>query len=381
MARREEPKRKGFKDGLRKVGKVYHYQFRVHGKPIHGSTRCTDLASAKAVLEEVRQQAIEEHYRPGLATTVKDGVKCWLTYLRNKGRSIRHQALAAEAMQQVLLPELGDLLLGELRQDHVDQVLDTARNMKTRWGHPWSEATINLKLRYVRTFLHWCEDREKLRRRLKVELVGDQLPPEKPALTPEQAIEFLRIIDARGDQAVSLCARVMLLLGLRVTEAVNLEWARWDPKRSVYTPRPSTTKSRKRAPLPVPDQLAELINAQPRKGDLIIPDLEGKPRTRMAIYRLVRQAAAKVGIKEFSPHGLRRTLGTLLADSGLNAKTVQNALRHSSIVVTYSHYVMSEAEKIRPAINALEDQLADNQGDAGNVTPLRKTGTSPEGDK
>jgi hypothetical protein len=44
--------------GLKKVGEYWHFELKVNGQRLHGSTRAKDLPTAKRVLEERRKEAI-----------------------------------------------------------------------------------------------------------------------------------------------------------------------------------------------------------------------------------------------------------------------------------------------------------------------------------
>jgi integrase len=380
MARKKKTPKPGLQDGLQKVGQFWHYHLKVFGHDRHGSTRCTDRESARVVLEEIRRKIISEHFRPGLKTTVADAVKAWLTYLKNQGRSKRHQALAIKAMNDIVLPALGVEKLGDLNQTHGDQVLATARAKKTEQGHLWADATIDQALIYWRAFLGWARKRDLTSCPISVELVSNGPTPTKVALTEPQLLEFIAAIDRCNDASLSLVVRAMAFLGLRVSEAIGMEWERWDSKKRIYTPNPATTKNRKLRPVPVPAELAELIEAQPKKGPFIAPGEDGLPMTRQRVYHIVRKVAAKMGVLKFSPHGLRRTLATILADSGLNPKILQEAMRHSNIAVTMAHYVNSSAEQVRPAIDSLSARVsATPEPPASNIQVFRQTGTSGEG--
>lgn len=47
-----------FKNGLSRVGEVYHYCFRVNGTQFKGSTRAQDRATAEKVLAQKRKEAL-----------------------------------------------------------------------------------------------------------------------------------------------------------------------------------------------------------------------------------------------------------------------------------------------------------------------------------
>lgn len=370
---------------LKKVGKVWHYHFRLQGRAYHGSTRCRDLTSARIFVENLRVQLRAEAESPEAASvlgqTVEQGALDWVRHMEARGRSARHLALASAALLRVVIPTIGDEFICNLHQSHADQVLVNARSMKTRWGHPWSDATINQALAYFRCFLGWARKRDMLQRSIHVELVGHGHQDVKVTLTAEQLSAFLKAIDQRGDKNLSVIVRAMAFLGLRVSEAINLEWERWDADRQLYTPRPSSTKNRKSQPVPVPADLAQLIQARPRLGAFIAPGPEGEPMSRRAVYGIVRKVAAHLGIKDFSPHGLRRTMATLLAEAGMNPKALQEAMRHSNICVTMKHYVSSNTEQARSGIDALVASVGKGVKKApANIQRLRRTGTD-DGDR
>ncbi len=69
--------------GLQLKGRYWHYSLKVNGQRLHGSTRCTDLGTARKVLEHKRRQLVEGQLtnKPRILT-VRELVTEWLTINR-----------------------------------------------------------------------------------------------------------------------------------------------------------------------------------------------------------------------------------------------------------------------------------------------------------
>lgn len=142
----------GFKNGLQKVGDVYHYCFRINRKQCKGSTRAHDLTTAKKVLEQKRREAIvgkplvlrEALTFPGL-------VKEWLA-THSRTASARHLQNVELISRIWLTPYLGKYPIDEVTQGMILEVrsrmLEAGRSM----------ATANHLLRVVKLLWNYAVD-------------------------------------------------------------------------------------------------------------------------------------------------------------------------------------------------------------------------------
>lgn len=162
-----------------------------------------------------------------------------------------------------------------------------------------------------------------------------------------------------------LCA---VRLGLRVGEALGLQWRDYDPIRRTLTIERQITARRAVAPpkygsarvLPVPPGLAALLDE--RRPDVAAPfahlctaDDSDLPirydNARRALRTVLRAAGLSATVTTW--HGLRHTLGARLTELGANEATIAAVLGHrgKSVTARYSH---ADVEAMRRWIDAAE---------------------------
>ncbi len=90
----------------------------------------------------------------------------------------------------------------------------------------------------------------------------------------------------------------------------------------------------------VSEDLQKALAATPRKHITVINTEYGKPYTVDGFSRFMRDAITAAGLPlDCQPHGLRKTLGRMLADAGCSAHDIMAALGHTTL---------AEATRARP---------------------------------
>lgn len=83
-----------------------------------------------------------------------------------------------------------------------------------------------------------------------------------------------------------------------------------------------------------------LLPVRPGAEDILFLNRRGAPLTRVMIFLVIRDLAAKAGIhKNISPHTFRHSFATHLVEGGADLRAVQEMLGHESITTTeiYTH--------------------------------------------
>ena len=97
----------GSHPGLKKIGRYWHFSLKVNGERLHGSTRSTDLNTARIILEEKRKELLTgQSKRPTRTFTVKDLVQEWLN-VHQSTFSKGHWVSAECSLRLWVLPNVG----------------------------------------------------------------------------------------------------------------------------------------------------------------------------------------------------------------------------------------------------------------------------------
>ncbi|MBR0821488.1 tyrosine-type recombinase/integrase [Bradyrhizobium liaoningense] len=127
----------------------------------------------------------------------------------------------------------------------------------------------------------------------------------------------------------------------------------------------------------VSEDLEKALAAMPRKHVVVITTAYGKPFTVDGFSRFMRDAitAAKLPLS-CQPHGLRKTLGRLLADAGCSAHDIMAALGHTTLAEAERY--TREADRKRGGERAVTQLNEHRKNKPSQTTPgsLGKTAKS-----
>ena len=182
-------------------------------------------------------------------------------------------------------------------------------------------------------------------------LVTPRLRPHLPGvLTYDEVKAILESVDLSKPEGHRNRAMLEVLYscGLRVSELVSLHISDLFPEEGFIRVIGKGNKQRL-VPLgePARDQIKYWMAdrkqfAKPKKDaeDILFLNRRGGKLSRVMVFNIVREQAAKAGItKEISPHTFRHSFATHLVENGADLRVVQEMLGHESILTTeiYTH--------------------------------------------
>lgn len=94
------------------------------------------------------------------------------------------------------------------------------------------------------------------------------------------------------------------------------------------------------------DDLGALFYSLNKKGEFSYKGI-----TAQGIYKIVKERAQHAGIKDFTPHDLRRTFASNLIDANFDLITVRDLMGHSSVTTTQNYDRRGEDRKRRAAMS------------------------------
>lgn len=197
-------------------------------------------------------------------------------------------------------------------------------------------------------------------------------PREWRIWTVGEARAFLEraLADQRG------CGKLLaflLLTGLRLGEALALEWSDWADDRIFVTKAlvwaggswhltPAKTRAARRA-VAVPPQAQAILASLPRRGERIFLTSRGTTPRQENIRRSLRRLIEAAGVRPLTVHDLRKVHASLALLGGADPRSVQHQLGHASPLLTLQVYSQAMAETVvaRSVEKALRAFLGDEE--------------------
>jgi site-specific recombinase XerD len=205
---------------------------------------------------------------------------------------------------------------------------------------------------------------------------GSRLPE---VLSFSEASRFFSCVRGLVHQTI---LQTMYGTGLRLTEALNLKPEDIDSERMVIRVRQG--KGRKDRYVTLSPTVLEILRAYYRacrpKGDWLFPNMTRKyPIHSTAVQRACRQAALVAGLrKRVTTHTLRHSYATSLLEMGVDLRTIQVLLGHTSLNTTsiYLHVAIGAkpeagAKTSREVPDVLKRTRTESQNDPTPKTKIK----------
>lgn len=339
-------------------------------KTVYGHTREEAARQLKRVQGEIERGLPVPNDRLTVSRFLTD----WLE--KTIKPSVRPSTFTAYSLyvNNHLIPGLGRVRLTKLTPQQVEAF------MAERAKSGLSPRTVNHMRTILRTALNKAMAWGLVNRNVAALADPRHMPESEPSvLSPEQAAKLLDGVATMRLGALYITA---LTLGLRLGEALGLQWADVDLNKGTLTVRralqriggkaafvePKSRTSRRTVKLPAVT-LAVLKDHRKRqleerlriKGEwnpdsLVFCNYRGGPLNPSTTTRTFRQVLEKLELPSMRFHDLRHSAATLLLATGTHPRLVMELLGHSQISITmnrYSHVLDSMAAETADRMDAV----------------------------
>lgn len=314
---------------------------------------------------EDKARALQHEHEAGLAigdtTTVGEWATRWFDTYKADVRMVTRQSYAT-IYNAHIMPQIGKMRLQDVRPAHLQAVLlkvsDKSESLQSKVLIILRQLFRTARQNRLITF----DPTEGLK------ITHKAAPPKEKYLDQQQREALLHAAtEPRARAFVALC----LYAGLRREEALGLQWG--DIDDSIHVRRAVTfvdndidpdlsLKSRSAyRGVPIMGELGEILAATPKTAIWVIPSATGRTMTKSAFRRMWYKVENAVPFK-VTPHMLRHTFASICHAAGVDLKTAQVWMGHSTIAVTANIYTHLDAET--------------HQTEAAKVTQLLQCGSN-----
>ena len=258
--------------------------------------------------------------------------------------------------------QLGNLPVSEITADDVEEAvcvlvqrgrLTTARNRAgVPSGRPLKPSTIGRYIGTLQSVYKFARKERLVKRNLPSPTQGVEKPSapvdKNKFLTPEQVellIKWSRVYDRRWGRMPALIT-MCYHTGLRIGSVKSIRWRDIDwTRETVYI---ATTKNGDPITSPLTQRCLAELRRLPRGSldELVFANRSGKPFHHRKLWQRIVEGA---GLPEVTPHWLRHSCGTAMAQAGLSQAQIMAQLGHKTLSAS-QRYMHSNAEFQRQAL-------------------------------
>lgn len=350
-----------------KRGNVYWYHFMFNGEHVQRSTKQGNPRTARQIEAAFKtalakgEVGLEERKPAPLFSELKKSfLKHVETRHENKPQTVQFYKTKLKRLE-------GYDAIAKARIDKIDEGVIEGYVVHRRASV--SRATVNRELATLRRILRLAYEWKQLDRVPRIRLLTGERVREF-VLSRKQEAAYLKACP----QPLHDIAVLMLETGMRIGEALHLEWSDITLKPVNGTRfgflrvREGKSKNAKRV-IPLTDRASALLKQREKvkKCGYVFASRDNEPYKGTSINHMHRDVVAPVDEKtkeripifsdDFVLHSLRHTMLTRLGESGVDAFTIMRIAGHSSIVVS-QRYIHPTPEAVERAFERL--QSSDN---------------------
>jgi integrase len=325
-----------------------------------GSTRrstgvpiAEDPEGLKATAVRAQWRADGHTLTTGQGATFDDLVLAYLREVTDHKRGARRYHSAARA----LFPFFTGRLLQEIGAQEVRAYIAHRQAQGRQPGCINRELSLmSGAMRWARAELEWEVGNPWRSRFLR------EPPGRTRFLSHDEALALLAATEGPGAGAPALgdIIRLILATGLRIGEALGLEWRRVDLGRGLIRFEAGDQKNNQAATIPLNATARAALLGRARFRASHCPGTPWVFCTRggkrfESVSAGFLTACQRAGIEDCHPHDLRRTFGSWLVQSGISIDRVSKLLRHGDVGLTARVYAHLRPQDLADAAAVLDE--------------------------
>jgi len=230
-----------------------------------------------------------------------------------------------------------------------------------------AKSTIRTRLMFLRAVLNWAERRRIIEHSPYV-WVPSASPPRDIVASED---DVMRMLAACTNPRIKLFILLAVATGARRQAILDLTWDRVDLQRGIIDyriPDPASVLRRRRrkgrSVVEIGESLrAVLAEARAQARTAYVIEYRNKPLSNQTLYDWWRDVVVRAGVdSRITPHVLRHSVATWLADRNVDMRKIQKLLGHHSIVITETVYAKYRKGYLQEAAQILDDAIEEARG-------------------